>query len=229
MRALHVHHDANSLPGLVGTALDELGVAAGVHQVGDTAGSPVGSPDFPDPEGFDLIVLYGSRWSVYEDRVAHWVEPELEFIRSADRARVPVLGLCFGGQILAAALGGSVAPLPEPEIGWLPVRSDDPSIEAGPWLEWHFDGFTVPDAAVELARTDASPQAFRLRRNLGLQFHPEADRAVLESWMEDDLDQLVAAGLDAERLLADADHHRDDALDRARRLVTRFLRNENVF
>ena len=227
MRALLVHHDANSLPGLVGVALEECGVTTVPHQVCADAG-PVGSADFPDPATVDLLVLFGSRWSVYEDRVAHWVEPEERFVRAADAAGVPVLGLCFGGQLLAAALGGTVAPTPQPEIGWcevspLAVDDEGPRIERGPWLQWHFDAFTVPDGAVELARSPAGPQAFRLRRHLGLQFHPEADRAVLEAWMQDDLDQLEAAGLDAAAMLADTDRYAAGALGRARRLVAAFL------
>jgi len=223
MRALHVHHDANSRPGLVGEALDSRGVASVSHQVCPTAGSPQGSPEFPDPAGFDLVVLFGSRWSVYEDRVAHWVEPELDFIRAADRAGVAVLGLCFGGQMLSTALGGTVAATEHPEIGWMEVVPSDPAIEPGPWLQWHFDAFTVPTGADEMARTASGPQAFRLRRNLGLQFHPEADRAVLEEWLTDDIDQLVAAGLDAEVMLADADRYRDGARVRADRIVAGVL------
>jgi GMP synthase-like glutamine amidotransferase len=237
VRALFVHHDANSLPGHVGRAVAGLGAEVVTHQVCATPGSPVGSPDFPDPADVDLVVLFGSRWSVDDDRVAHWVEPELDFLRAADRSGTAVLGLCFGGQVLAAALGGSVGRTPHPEIGWVEVEVLEPGraegIEAGPWLQWHFDAFTVPAGGVELARSPAGLQAFRLRRNLGLQFHPEADRAVLESWMEDDLDQLVEAGLDADALLYGADRHRDAALDRARRLVGRVAaglgRNKNVF
>lgn len=223
MRALHVHHDANSLPGLVGEALSERGVEAVVHQVCSGPG-PEGSTAFPDPSGFDLVVLYGSRWSVYDDRVAHWVQPELQFIRDADQAAVPVLGLCFGGQVLSTALGGSVAPTADPEIGWYEVEPADPAIEPGPWLQWHFDAFSVPDGARELARSVAGPQAFRLRANLGLQFHPEADRSVLEAWLTDDLDQLEEAGLDAEALLSGADRHLEAARGRARRLVAGVLR-----
>ena len=63
MRALHVHHDANSQPGLIGAALAGRGIEAEVHQVCEVPGSPTGSPDFPDPQAYDLIVLFGSRWS----------------------------------------------------------------------------------------------------------------------------------------------------------------------
>ena len=222
MRALHVHHDPNSRPGLVGEVLAERGYEPVVHQVCHTPGSPEGSPELPDLAEFDLVVLYGSRWSVGDEAVAHWVEPELEALRRADRAGVPVLGLCFGGQLLSAAHGGTVERAEVPEVGWCHITPSSPQLEPGPWLQWHFDVFTVPEGARELARSDAGPQAFVLRRNLGLQFHPEADRAVLEGWMGDDADQLVAAGIDPEPLLAEADRQRPEARRRAERLLDWF-------
>jgi GMP synthase-like glutamine amidotransferase len=223
MRALHLHHDANSLPGLIGEVLEERGYDTAVHQVCEIAGSPIGGTEFPDPQAYDLVVVYGSRWSVYEDDVSHWVIPELDFLRLADTLGVPVLGLCFGAQLLSAAHGGLVAAADRPEIGWHRVQSHQPEIEPGPWLQWHFDTFTVPAGAEELAESPSGPQAFRLRRNLGLQFHPEADRAVIESWYEDDIDQIQAFELDPEDLLAEADRQRPAARARADRLITTFL------
>ena len=163
------------------------------------------------------------RWSVHDDAVAHWVEPELEFLRAADRIDVPVLGLCFGAQMLAAAHGAAVLPGHRPEVGWLTVESRDVLIERGPWLQWHFDVFEVPLGAELLASSPAGPQAIRLRRNLGLQFHPEADRHVLEGWFADDLDQIVDLGMDPEALLTEADRERSAARERADRLVDAVL------
>jgi len=223
MRALHLHHDANSLPGLIGEVLADRDVEAVSHQVCEIPGSPIGSPEFPDPQEFDLIVVYGSRWSVYDDDVAHWVVPELELLRRADGAGVPVLGLCFGGQMLSAAHGGLVAAADRPEIGWHRVQSHVPDIEPGPWLQWHFDIFTVPEGAEELAVSPSGPQAFRLRRNLGLQFHPEADRAVIEAWFADDIDQIQAFEIDPDELLVQADRERPAARARAERLVRTLL------
>ena len=237
MRALHVHHDPNSLPGLVGEVLDRNGADSVSHQVCRTPGSPTGSADFPDPTGFDLVVLYGSRWSACDPGVAHWVEPELEMLRAADRAGVAVLGLCFGGQLLSAAHGGGVECAPEPEVGWFRVDPEPgrPGIERGPWLQWHFDRFEVPPGGELLATSAVGPQAFRLRRNLGLQFHPEADRAVIAAWFDDDLDQIAHLGLDPSELLTEADRQRPAALARAARLVELatsregVAENENVF
>ncbi len=235
VRVLFVHHDANSGDGHVGRAFDGMGAEVVTHQVCAEPSSPVGSPVFPDlvepvaggdGAAFDRIVVFGSRWSVDDPQVAHWVEPEIRFLQRAVADGVPILGLCFGAQILATALGGTVGRTEHPEIGWFDVDVNDvgavAGIESGPWLQWHFDAFTVPPGATELARSRAGPQAFALGPHLGLQYHPEADRSVLEGWMVDDLDQLVDVGLDADVLLAGADEHFDAAAARARRLVRRF-------
>lgn len=230
MRALHIHHDANSLPGLIAEVLAERGIAAVSHRVCDTPGSPVGNSVFPDPAGFDLIVVFGSRWSVYDPAVAHWVLPELELLRAADAAGVPVLGLCFGAQMLSAAHGGGVGPGRSPEVGWLrvePVGGSEPgeqqAIEPGPWFQWHFDVFELPPGAELLASSPVGPQAFRLRANLATQFHPEVDRAVVAGWFVDDMEQIVDLGVDPDALLAECNHHRAAARARAERLVEQIL------
>ena len=244
MKALHVHHDAKSSSGVMGEVLDELGIDSVEHQVCLTAGSPVGSSVFPDPAQFDLLLVYGSRWSVYDEAVQHWVAPELEFLRRADATGVAVVGMCFGGQLLSAAHGGGVAPGVISEVGWLSVQPDSPTtdnldtqsmpIDPGPWMQWHFDCFEVPPGAQGLAHSSAGPQAFLLRKNLAVQFHPEVTRSVLEEWFVDDLDQLAAAGVDPESLLIEADRQAVAGRNRARGLLENFLaarsaKNMNVF
>jgi GMP synthase-like glutamine amidotransferase len=96
---------------------------------------------------------------------------------------VPVLGLCYGGQVLAAVLGARVGPAPVAELGWRVIDTDDPDlVPAGPWLEWHFERFETPPAATELARTADATQAFRIGPHLGVQFHPEATVEIVTGW-----------------------------------------------
>ena len=102
---------------------------------------------FPDPTCYDAVMLLGAPWSAYAADVACWVEPEIEMLRSADRAGVPVLGICFGGQLLAAAHGGGVDASPVPESGWHLVYSDDPVLD-GAWFQWHYDRWVMPPGAV---------------------------------------------------------------------------------
>ena len=84
--------------------------------------TPAGDVTFPDPTGYDVIVPLGARWPVYDDALRQtWVGAEMQMVRDAADAGVPMLGVCFGGQLLAQAFGGSVARSATPEIGWYDV------------------------------------------------------------------------------------------------------------
>jgi GMP synthase-like glutamine amidotransferase len=111
-----------------------------------------------------------------------------------------VLGLCFGAQALAAAMGGDVARLPRPEIGW--VRVDDAAgpVSHGPWFAWHEDGFTVPPGARPLGHSSTGPQAFAAGPHLALQFHPEVTPAIVDGWVDTGGRQLADEALDPEAL-----------------------------
>ena len=110
---------------------------------------------------------------------------------------MPVLGLCFGGQVLAHVLGGRIEAAPTPEFGWHEIETDEPdAIPAGPWLLWHYQRFTVPPGATEVARTEHATQAFRHGRHLGLQFHPESTTDIVEGWARKDAEKLQTVGVD---------------------------------
>ena len=129
----------------------------------------------------------GAPWSAYEDIVQSWLVPELQLLRDADTARIPVLGVCFGGQLLAAAHGGSVERATHPELGWYEVGSDDNDlVPGGQWFQWHYDRWRLPPGAVEIGRNPANSQAFVLGRNLAVQFHPEIDESILAGWLAND-------------------------------------------
>ena len=83
-------------------------------------------------DGVDVIVLLGSDWSVYWDKVANHVERESDAIRRAAASDLPVLGICYGGQLMSHALGGSVERAEVTEIGWFDVDIGRPSAGA-PW------------------------------------------------------------------------------------------------
>lgn len=194
------------------------------HTVCPVLDSPESVGPLPPLDDVELVVLMGSRWSVYDhDSIGRWIDDEFELIRTAHDSALPMLGLCFGAQAIAAALGGVVAPIDEPEIGWYEIESDVDSISAGPWFEWHFDGFTVPPDAIELARSSVGPQAFRLGSTVATQFHPELDAELLELWMVNDREQLRDAGVDPDALLHDTHSHVLAAAQRCHQLVTWFL------
>lgn len=151
--------------------------------------------ELPEPRDFDLVVALGSGATARGDGPP-WVAREIEWLRVADAAAVPVLGICFGAQALAAALGGSVHRLERPEVGWVNVDSvDGERLPAGPWLAWHEDGFTLPPLAYELASNAFGVQAFCHCRHLAVQFHPEVTPAILAGWVASDHGDLERAGV----------------------------------
>jgi GMP synthase-like glutamine amidotransferase len=151
-----------------------------------------------------------------------WAHAMLDWIRAADAQDVPILGICFGAQALAAALGGSVHRLARPEIGWVTVASADEDVPPGPWLAWHEDGLVAPPGAQELARNDTGVHAFALHRHLGVQFHPEATPEILGGWAAGGAAVLAGAGVSAAALIEETVVHADANAERALRLFDAF-------
>lgn len=226
MRALIVAHDHVSPAGPVEDRLRARGYQIEHHLVvpEDRYDAPDVDAAFPSFAEYDAVVVLGAPWSVYDEAtVGSWVKPELEELRSADEAGVPVLGICFGGQLLAETHGGSVELAVRPEIGWYDVTSDDPAL-AGTWFEWHFDRWTTPPGATLLASNETSPQAFRLRRNLAVQFHPELTSASLQGWLDNGgVENARGAGFDPDELIARTAELDEANTERAHRLVDAFL------
>jgi len=228
VRALFVQQDHVSPPGPVGAQFAARGFDVEEFLVvpADRFHDPDVTVTFPDPGSYAVIVAMGAPWSVYDEAtIGAWVLEELAFLRRAHSSGVPVLGICFGGQALAAALGGAVERAPHPEIGWYAVDSDRHElIEPGPWFEWHHDRWQAPPGAHVLARTAAAEQAFVLGRSLAVQFHPELTEAMLDGWLDHGgRTYLDAHGRDVEALVAETERRAADAERRSRRLVDRFL------
>jgi GMP synthase-like glutamine amidotransferase len=227
-KVLFIRNEHLATEALLGDAFAEFGFDVDSLEVVPAArvDDPAGDVWFPDPTDYDVIVPLGARWPVYDEALRRsWVSAETQLVRDAAEAGVALLGVCFGGQLLAQAFGGTVARSPAPEIGWYDVDSDDPRIvPGGPWFQWHFDRWTLPPGAVEIARTRNASQAFVLGRALALQFHPEVDRELLELWLDDDRDgEVVGVGRTHEQLRSDTVELIDGAAVRVRDLVRGFL------
>jgi GMP synthase-like glutamine amidotransferase len=189
MRILSVLHPGGGHSGL----LRDAAAAAGHTLVEWTPGD--GEPLPGTLAEFEAIAVFGGGMNVTDQARLPWLTGEIELVRDALAAGIPVLGICLGAQLLAAAAGGEVHRVEAPEIGWLgverlPAGDDDPVVAALPdrftAFQWHSYACRLPAGAVELARSPVCPQAFVLGGSAwGVQFHPEVTPDILEEWIDD--------------------------------------------
>jgi GMP synthase (glutamine-hydrolysing) len=182
-----------------------------------------------------LLISMGGPMSVADaERPGfRYLADELALLRGLVARDAPVLGICLGSQMLAAAAGARVypntrpgpdgAPVPAREVGWGPVdfvAPDEPALAGLAArelvLHWHGDTFDLPPGAVHLASTPVCRhQAFRLgRRQFGLQFHCELGRDAVADWVHGDAEFVrEALGPDGgAQILADTDRYHAAAL-----------------
>ncbi len=211
-------HEEMTPPGLLVEWLEERGIPYEVHHSyrGEAA---------PDPADYAFVASLGSPYGP-NDTHEPGVVDELGLIGTAVEKDVPVLGLCFGGEVLSAVLGGTVEKAQKAELGWREIETDDPeAVPAGPWLEWHYERFTTPPGAEEVARTADAVQAFRIGPHLGVQFHPESTVEIVAHWANMDTENLAGLGIEDGRALLDAEPGIEEAArESAFRLFDAFLK-----
>jgi GMP synthase (glutamine-hydrolysing) len=190
----------------------ELDATVDVYKVSDG--------EFPPPVAaadwhYDGIVVSGSQTSVYDDY--EWIHELTAWFRQAHRADVPTLGICWGHQFVAQALGGRVVDMDEHELGYERIDrlGADPLFDGVPEtftsFETHHDRVAeLPAGATMLARNEVGIQAFRVGTAYGVQFHPEYDRETAE-WVignkdlaDDERDALLAEVTDDAAAAADS-------------------------
>jgi GMP synthase-like glutamine amidotransferase len=230
MRALFIEHDHISLGGPIWRSLEKHGYEIERFLIVAQANydSPNVTTTFPNFNDYDLLVPMGAPYGAYEDdRIGNWLLPELEKLKAAHNAGIPILGICFGGQLMARALGGSVAKAPKAEVGWFEIESNDKTlISSGPWFEYHWDRWVTPKGATEIAKSDLANQAFVMGRTLALQFHPEVDPQVLEAWLsrQSGCVEITGEGVDLDQLRAQTKDQEAGSNARAAELIDAFLR-----
>lgn len=159
------------------------------------------SAELPALEGLDLLVVMGGPMSATDEAGFPWLADEKRFIAQAIAREVPVLGICLGAQLVAAALGARVYRGKHLEIGWFPVTKRETDAEVFPFparaltFHWHGDTFDIPAGAVRLASSEAfENQAFQFgRRTIALQCHFEMTPQIIESLLANSGSELAGA------------------------------------
>lgn len=192
-KAVIFTHEPSEGPAIFGEVLPARGFSQNI----------LFTPDDPvDDADADLLIVMGGPQGVYESDKYPYLKEEMKIIERRIARGKPVLGVCLGSQLMAAALGAKVYKGSQgPEIGWhditvnkagktTPVRHLD-----GAMFHWHGDTFDLPQGATLLASSEKYPhQAFSYGKNaLALQCHPEVTAHALEGWYEAFANDMGAA------------------------------------
>jgi len=205
------HHPAENL-GAIAEALESAALAWQYVRVFD------GRPVPTDMKGAGGLIVMGGPEAVYRLDRYPYLRDEIALIENALKAGRPVLGVCLGSQLLAAALGANVRRAAHKEIGWYPVRlrseaKDDRLLGGVPEefvaCHWHSDIFDLPAGAVPLASSELTElQGFRYGENAwGLLFHAEMTQQIVAALVSEFGEGLKRVGIDGDEILASAPRH----------------------
>ena len=181
-------------------------------------------PAFESLSAADLVLLLGSDRSAHDDAAAPSVRRESALVLDALDAGVPVMGICYGAQLAARALGGTSYRADDAEIGWLRVDTLDPVLcPEGPWGQFHQDVFSPAPTSRVLGSSWVGPQCFvdesRAASLIAWQFHPEVTPETFERWLEESAAMVRETG-QSPQLLRDEGRRRAAACrTAARKLV----------
>ncbi len=196
---LIIQHARYEHPAALRRALETQGIGSlWIH--------PYRGDPYPSAEDIRGVISLGGPMSSNDEAGHPWIRDELKLLKSAMALKLPILGICLGGQLLARSLGHRVQVNPVAEVGWYPLTLTDAastdrvfgtSVQAPTVYHFHFDTFELPSGAEKLASSEAcANQAYRIEEHAyGLQFHPEADHQLLGEWLaldgfEQEIDEI---------------------------------------
>ena len=220
---LHIIQNDPEVP--PGNLLDHLTVPYTIHH-------PYRGETLPEIEHIAALIVMGGAMGANDDARFPFLTELKALIRSVVAARIPYLGVCLGGQLLAAALGADVVSHRWEELGNLDVsltpegRKDrlfEGISEEFKTFQWHHDSFDIPAGGVLLASSAACPhQAYRVGSSAwGVQFHPEVTDSIIRGWCA----WSVSTSDKADTLAADFSRIADEYRASSCRLVTNFIQS----
>jgi GMP synthase (glutamine-hydrolysing) len=189
VRVLAISHQHDAGPGVFAEAISAAGAEL------DNWLPPLHPEPPADPLRYDAVLVLGGSVHPDQDAANGWLGAERELLQRLLASEVPLLGLCLGGQLVAAAAGATPRRAARPEIGWHRVElsaaaAADPLLAPlAPGFEafqWHSYEFPLPPGAVALAHSDVCLQACRIgERAWAMQFHPEVSATDAGAWIDD--------------------------------------------
>lgn len=186
-----IQHERTQGPGLLRDYLNEQHIPNVTFMPDEGEDVPIHAKDYSG------IVLLGSQHCVNEP--FPWIHREVALCLSALEADVPLLGHCFGAQLMAKSLGAPVRRNVWPNIGWSQLRATPYAKELFgsdfvPAFNWHYDTFGIPARADRLLFGPyCINKAFRLGKHLAFQCHFEVTQEIIQTWCAKSVSELASA------------------------------------
>lgn len=188
----------------------------------------------------DLVVVLGGPMSVYDVEINPWIPHEQKFVEDRIECEKPLMGICFGAQMIARALGANVYKGTQgKEIGWSKITLNDEgkktpfrhlSGEFTEMMHWHGDTFDLPDGAVLLASSDKyKKQAYSYGNHVfAMQCHPEVTQSKLRLWYSSGKEEIAETGNTTQGMMDMAEKYIDTLTVQAHKFLHEWLDEQGL-
>lgn len=223
-KVIVVKHSCGSA-GRLAERLEHRGVEW--EEINTAAGEQV-----PSAEDIDALVIMGGVMGAYETEEHPYLLEEMDLVRQAETHDIPVLGICLGAQLVAAALGGRAFLAESPEVGPVAVELTEAGrrhpvispVGGRKVFSMHQDTFDAPPGSQILAHSDRFPQAFERGSVLAIQFHPETHNSEANGWAVDGAEEMLKrADLTPEQFASDMEDAETDFIEGAHQLFDAWI------
>ena len=208
-KILVVVHDIDDHLNEMANPIAEAGI---LMDTWDVLNDSVGKPDLDNLEQYSGIISMGAHAGVLEEDKHAWMSHERKIMQWALDTETPLLGLCFGSQLLASAAGGRIYKAETGEFAWtkvdmLPAAANDPVIgtlgETVDAFQFHYDNIELPKNAVLLGESNGTIEAFRVGSSAwATQFHPEVGLSQQLAWLSTYRGAFIREGIDITEQIA---------------------------